>query len=690
MLTALNEAEPRVRAAAAKALGDFGLPRTGEDLELMLRGLGRACDDSDDSVAEAAIVAFSRFPFPFVRQRLEAVAKKGEPEGRRLIARQRIAEFASAEAKQRLLAWTDVLAGEASRLDRDLTSEDRFGRSPGDPLTQAARFVSKQPDRVSAMDAIPREPAYLPFFRLAMTDTKAEVRVAAISALAEGKIEGARAHLLGALDDPDVGARWTVAVAAADPSLARRAAVRLGSEPDAEVRARLAKALSTGGPEVVDGLFTWLPAAEGPFAEAALSVLAGRESAQIDEALVMIASRDSGSAGREARGRLSSVPDERAVPTLLGRLSRVSDAVVRRRLLELLERREGSAVDDGLLKEIEAGRADPPLVARVDRISDDVALPRLFTALSSPDPSVRVAALAALAKRRGESVADELGHAIQRDPASPMAFTSLLEQRPSDAKRALLALLTDPAQSARHERIMRRLPSQDDIAGPVATAVRGTPGLSPVALEVLAPLTSTSTVLAAYGTISQLAIAPFEQRVEAIKALAEKGDRAAIPHLEPSARDESTEVKLAARAALHDIDPARYPAWDPYGRVPLVIEGAALGASALLIAADVSNANLSPIFTGIAGAVLGGATPFLLTRKEDLSLGQAGFFGTSSLWGTALGWGFGGTVGFDDRATGGATLVGQALGAAAGGFFLRDSEWGLGELAFSNALSLEA
>ncbi|MBI4820321.1 MAG: hypothetical protein HY791_28910 [Deltaproteobacteria bacterium] len=690
MLASLAEAEPTVRAGAARALGDFGLPRTGEDLELILRGLGRTCDDPDDLVAEAAIVALSRFPFPFVRQRLEVIAKTSTSERRRVAARQRIAEFAGPEARQRLLAWTEVLAGEAGRLDREPSSDDRFGRSAADPLTNVSRFVSRHPDRARSLAKLPRTSAFLPFYSLGLGDAKSEVRVAAVTALTEADFDGARSHLLAALEDPDVNVRRAAAVAAADPALARSAAIRLGSEEDGEARARLVVALERGGPEVLEGVLLWLPAAEGPFAAAALRVLAGREEPAVDEAFVMIASRDAGRAGVEAAERLRSLPDERVVPALFARLSRVTEPIVRKRLISLFEGREGAVVEDGFLKEVEAGRADPPLIARVDRIPEGLALPRLFAALESADPSVRAAALAALASRRGPEVADALGRSARRDPAAAAPFASLLAQRPEDAKRALLALLVDPAQASRHERIMRRLPLDPEIAGLVAGAAGINPDLSPVALEVLAPLTATSTVLAAYGAISELAIAPVELRVAAINALADKGGREAIPRLEPSARDEVTEVKLAARAALHDIDPDRYPAWDPYGRVPLVLEGAALGASALLIAADVSNANLSPIFTGIAGAVLGGATPFLLTRKEDLSLGQAGFFGTAALWGTALGWGVGGAVGFDDRATGGATLVGQALGATAGAIFLRDSEWGLGELALSNALSLEA
>ncbi|CAN0592050.1 unnamed protein product, partial [Laminaria digitata] len=77
-------------------------------------------------------------------------------------------------------------------------------------------------------------------------------------------------------------------------------------------------------------------------------------------------------------------------------------------------------------------------------------------------------------------------------------------------------------------------------------------------------------------------------------------------------------VRYAARNALHRLEPTTYPSWDPYGRIPLIVEGAALGAGFMIMATEIADADLSKAFVGGAGAVLGGATPFLLTLNEDV------------------------------------------------------------------------
>ncbi|MBI2374300.1 MAG: hypothetical protein HYV07_09890 [Deltaproteobacteria bacterium] len=687
LLSAAQDTSPKLRKASALALGSLGVPRTGADLERVLRTLAKLIDDPYEEVSLAAMTAFARFPFPFVRSRLEAVLKDSDPD-RRALARALLDAPPGSELRERLLGYASVLMGDARRGDRPPKPEERHGRLPGDHLSQAAAFVARSVEARDAIVWLPRRERFAPFFESALRDADPALRRAAAAALVHPALAPRRAALSVAFRDPDAEVRKIAARIAAAPEIVRAATIQLGVESDPSVREALMASLVAGDGAVVEEVGRWIELAAEPSALAGLRALDGRSGPSVIEVWVRAATRRPGKATEEATKALAKIPDVELVPPVLARLG-AAEAEARPRLLALLDGRDVSLVEPGLFAELEAGRADGPVLDRLSKVADDRALPEIIRVLDAGDPRAREGALRAVGKRRSRELSDALGRLVERDPSASAAFERLMEQEAPDARGAVVRLLADPRMEPLRERLLRKLPVDAEVAGLVASAVVESPSLAPVALELLAPLSPSAEVLDAYAAVAGLVGAGDAHRIGAIEALRVKGSTAAISRLEPSARDESVDVKLAARAALHDIDPRRYPSWDPYGRIPLVLEGSVLGASALLIAADVSSASLSPVFTGVVGAVLGGATPYLLTRKENVSLGEAGFFGTAALWGTALGWGAGGSLELDDRGTGATTLVGQALGAVAGGFLLGGSEWGPEDAVLANVLALE-
>ena len=83
--------------------------------------------------------------------------------------------------------------------------------------------------------------------------------------------------------------------------------------------------------------------------------------------------------------------------------------------------------------------------------------------------------------------------------------------------------------------------------------------------------------------------------------------------------------------------------------------------------------------------VLGGATSFLLTLEEDVTLADSGYFGTIALWGTLGGWGAGKTLNLNDRGTRWLTLAGESVGLAVAGLTLPSSDWSAEDVLLANS-----
>ena len=170
----------------------------------------------------------------------------------------------------------------------------------------------------------------------------------------------------------------------------------------------------------------------------------------------------------------------------------------------------------------------------------------------------------------------------------------------------------------------------------------------------------------------------------------------------------NVEIRGAARQALHTIDPHRYAAWDQLGTAPLVIAAAGLGASMFYILTDLGGEQKQRVLLSTTGGLLGGGVAFGLTglTRRDVSLGDAGFFATTGVWGTLGGYSFGRLfLNNNDRAPLWSALVGETLGISAGAMALYASpgratstdvafinysaaSWGLGAMSLAYLLRL--
>jgi HEAT repeat protein len=687
----------RARAAAAIALGEIGVPQSSEDLTNVLAALIRATRDTDESVGEAAIAALARFPFPGVRGRLAAISQDSSlSERRRAAARRELLPGKSAEAKARLEAWLEVTRLESESGANSGAPEIRW-KIPAEHLVRFARDLldpdsKRHLDSVSSIFAWPKKNDTVPFLERALVEPDPLTRQKAVAALSAIEGEVAESALVRAVDDGDDRVRQA-AIAGLAAKKSPRAALGLSRRLGKEAQSSLLRAglAAQADPDLFSAL-EQLPADEAAIAEA-IPIVGARGGERGARLLVRwLDWTERVGTRNDIASQLANRSDDDLVPAVVAALAETEEGeAYRLRLLAPLKGRTDPRIAPALLEIVGSGRADRAVLDLLLEQPESSVRPGLIALLSKSDKRARALALEGVEHYRGPDVTNGLVELLEKHPDEDLAFEILVRQQDSDRLPPMIDLLTREGHGERRPVILRALASSRDprLARSAVKVTLDDPELAPLAIEVL----SHQDPPEATRGLSELASTDHladRQRAHAIRLLAEIAPEHAVEHIRPLANAEPIEVRMAARNTLHDLLPEIFPAWDPYGRAPLVIESAIFGSTMLLVAAQIAEARLSPAFTAGAGAVLGAATPWLLTRQQDVSLGDAGYFGTVALWGTLGGWGAGGALGLSERDTRWATIAGEALGLSVAALTLRDVEWGMGEVTLSNFTAIEA
>jgi HEAT repeat protein len=684
-----------VRAAAAMALGDLGVPRTSHDLTALSWSLDQAARDESATVAVAAIASLGRYPFPEVRRSLLELAG-GAPSPRTDAAKRALAMPLGGEARARLDAYLEVARREAGDPTQGRPADPivRFGAARGSKAWAGRALVAgEKTDELDAVSALGVDPIDGPSARLllhALRSKDGRVKVAALGGLARHDTPETTDALGRALEDRDAEVRRAAADGLSSRTSPRSTQIlaahmeREGTALAASIGAILAKR-PPGDVLPVFARWTRFP----PSAVAAAIEVAATSSSAASAVVLTRFMLESAEAAR-AKDVLDRWPiDVAGGPLLRALASSAPDGEDRRRLIEAVRGRSEDVVTEALLELVERGQGDAITIGAVLERSEDAVRPRLLSMLGHDDQAVRSLALAAIEPYRGEDVVDALVGLMFLDPGNGAALDRLALEEASLAP--MLRLLASQAHATHHGRILEHIAGVDDpaIAEPVTAAALANPILAAPAAGVLDRQTSPSAVPAIAALAAEETV---DHRVRA-RAAASLGRFPMVDVKEPLqrlAKDPSLDVRRAARNALHGLEPQTYPSWDPYGRIPLIVEGSLFGGVMMIIAADLAGAELSPFFSGGVGLVLGGATPFLLTLKEDVTLGDAGYFGTVGLYGTLLGWGLGNTIGLSDQHTRWLTIGGEVLGVGLGGLTMKWAEWGLDDFFLANVSIVEA
>lgn len=692
---------PTYRQAALGALGELGVPPDRRDLNTLLGALEDGTRDPNDEVQRAAVVALGRYPFPEAERRLLALAEGDGPPAVKAAAERALAERNPREAEQRLARHLALGIADAQRrrAKRQITEVERFG--PGaTPLALIAQaLLGPDPRRhAAAVDQLKGQPAKAarPLLGWALLHPDPAVRRRSASQLANLDQPWAPELLRRVLLDADVatqeaairtqgrapGAEATRALfSLLDTPLLPPAeaalAVALAAQPDPLVLAAIRARPLRPTPQAFGRLFTRVKASTSP----------GSGGVRVE---LLLAAPDRRRT-EEVLARLAPDPDPEVLPALLSRLSgSAPGSPERARLLAALGERGAPEIAPALIELILRGQGDEAVAEALRPRLGPNALAALLPALDSTEAPTRRAALLSVAHERGPLVAEAAGRALRRAPNDRLALDLLGRQELAVRLEVLLTLLADPALAPAYGPLFALLQGAVDprLGEVVVTATRRASALAPSAIELLAVQNEpgASAALAALARAPELAP---EHRSWAIRRLSTPSTADRIDLLLPLAADEDPEVKLTARRALHQLAPRLYPDWDPYGRAPLVLESAVLGATMMVVANEIAGADLSPAFTGSVGLLLGGATPFLLTLDEDVTLGEATYFGTYGLWGTLAGVGLGQRLFSRRQDQLFFTLGGEAAGVALGALTMRATGWGPSEAALANTTALE-
>lgn len=708
----LKAKEPEVRAAAAEALGQLGVPATTADLNLLLGALDAATKDPVDQVALAAVRASARYPFPSVRERLMALAQDlGAPPGVREAAQLGLASTAP-EARARLEAWLEMSGKEAQSMSLRAPRIDRLRTS--DPLLIAGHdLLDVAPGgRQRALELLvnlPEDPATSALLGFASRSEDPAVRRKTVVALHRHHSQAATKALLELAQDPEVSVRAPALTALEnrdDPGILPLLVRRLALEPKPELRQSLkGKLRGQPLPALVRALGAPAERVDDRYVRDALELIGSSTSAGARLAAHWLAAVRDEDLARQLEARIARedpelvagltrealfgvTPDGGPSSDPLGPVARA----VRPRFLALIQGRPGPATVSLVIAALARGDADPAFAPLLKRAAEeDAVAASIVPLLASKREEVRSITVAATERARGPGTAAACAAILAAEPENDAAFNLLLAQADDQRRGPLIELLGEPKAKARAPLILTALATTQDarLAASALALSRENPGLLPETMRLLENQTATVAVPLLDEIVHHRG-APEGLRAQAVLrlgALADPSD--AVARLRPVANDASVDVKIAARDTLHRIQPNLFPEWDPYGRYPLIAESAGFGAAMLLIASDIAEAKLSPAFTAGAGLVLGAATPFLLTRKEEVSLGDAAYFGTIAWWGTLGGWGLGGSAGVSDRGVRVATLLGEGLGLTLGAVTLASAEWGLRDAALANATAAE-
>lgn len=693
---------PTVRAAAVGALGELGVPHDPLDLTALLGALAAATEDPEAGVRAAAIDALGRYPFPEAERRLMALADgaAGPPEQTR--AARVLAERDPAEAKARLLAYLTLSerAAERRRQRRPITLAERYGVEPGPVLHHARLLLGPEPQpRARAIAALATQPVtkVRPFLVYGLRDPQVGVRRRAAERLAEAADPTSAAALRGSLGDVDQQVRRGALLAqgrSPGPEATRALLRRLSEEPSPALQAQLETALAAQPDALIVAALAGQPLPQPREAFRRLVRRVARVAGAIGGAELarLLVNASDETTRREVQDNLQVRPDEEVVPGLLSALQQCApNSWGRSAVLEALEGRSDPAIGPALTQLLVDGAGDDAVALALQARLDPATLAQLLPVTRAYAPEERGPALLAISAQRSAEVAAAAALALMVAPDDARAFGLLRAQEPTQRLEPVLSLLAEPSLGPRHPALLELLEGSVDprIGERGVEVVSAQPQLAPQVIELLLNQEEPGASLALSRLAKVATVAP-EHRAWAVRQIsgAHGIDREEL--LLPLAGADDPEVKLSARKALHQLAPETYPDWDPYGRAPLVLESAVLGGAMMILANEIAGADLSPAFTGGVGLLLGGATPFLLTLDEDVTLGEAAYFGTYGLWGTLAGVGVGQRI-FErrqDRLF--ATLGGEALGVAIGALSMRAAGWGPNEAALTNATALEA
>ncbi|MBK6687208.1 MAG: HEAT repeat domain-containing protein [Deltaproteobacteria bacterium] len=692
---------PTMREAAVLALGELGVPRDPRDLLALLSTLTTATDDPEPAVRAAAIRALGRYPFPDAERRLLALADDQRKQPEQTWAAKVLAERDPNEAKARLLAYLALSQREVERRKqgRAMDPAERYAAGPN-PILLFGRLLlapepAKHPEAIAALGTQPLEKVQA-FMGYGLRHPQANVRRRAAARLAQDGGDRAASSLRAVLNDVDLEVRRSALLAqgkSPGPEATRALLRRLGEEPSSSLQLVLATALAAQPDALIVAALAQTPLPTNPTAFRGLlrriAALSG-EPGGAELAKLLVAAPDHRTQ-TEVQANLQNRPDAEVVPGLLrALLESPTNSSARGSLLLALEHRSDPAIAPALTQLLVDGNGDDVVATALQPRLDPGALAQLLPVANAYSADERGPALLAIFEQRSPAVARAAAQALLLAPEDPRALGLLRRQRLEDRLDPVLELLGQAQTQPRHGQLLELLQGAvDPRIGELGVVVVATqPELAPQVIDLILNQEEPGASWALSRLARVPAIAP-EHRAWAVRQIsgARGIDREEL--LLPLAGADDPEVKLSARKALHLLAPEVYPDWDPYGRAPLVLESAALGGAMMILANEIAGADLSPVFTGGVGLLLGGATPFLLTLDEDVTLGEAAYFGTYGLWGTLAGVGLGQRF-FErrqDRLF--ATLGGEALGVAVGALSMRAAGWGPSDAVLANTTALE-
>ncbi len=703
----LEDPYPKVRVQAALALGALGVPNTSADLLVLTSALAQAARDRELEVATAAIGSLSRYPFPAVREKLQGLLRNRQVEAERKKAvLAALAANHGQEELRRLKAYLSVTRAEgaagaasAGLGPVQLSPKQRWQVEPEGLLARARALLDPSTARreqvCGALGEWPERTEREPFLQYALSMPAPKVRRAAVEGLQEHETKSAQSALLKALFDKDLEVRKRVVHALStrsDPKIARALVERLAKEENRALRGALAKAIRTQPEaEVLRSMEAWPRTIDASVRGRGIDIAASKTSTQSTELLVrfmMEAKRPR--THRKIRRLLRDRPSEQVIPPLLSALQGASNQA-RQRVLDALSKREDPRIADALIELMERGESDKRMKNMLSKYPEALVRPRVLALFKSDRERVRELALSASQSYQGEDVVRAAVGLLKERPDERRALSLLLRQERALSLEPLLSMLVRPEYSEHHRRILEGVVGNTApaVAEPATEAALAKPSLAPMALSNLEVQSATVSA----PLLARLAQAPGlaeKDRIRAIRKLSKLKGVDVVPPLKLLAEAEDVDIRIAARSGLHELDPTVYPSWDPYGRWPLVIGSAGAGAALLLALDSIADTDLSPWFVGGAGVVLGGVPTFLLTLGEDITLGDAGYFGTLTLWGTLGGWGVGAIAGLDSSQVGWGVVAGEVLGATMGALTMKTVEWGLDDAALANFAAIEA
>lgn len=676
-----KEGTSAVRHASVAALGALGVPARTKDLELIRSALVAALKQTADArLRGAAARALARYPFPDFRQPLVELLTSGDLAEERLAREVLEAAGDATEATTRLAAYLELTRREA-RGERPPASEPA--------LDAALRVASASFDRAD-LSPLLRDPSrgVRALLSFAQRRGPPRLRLQISEELHTRAVEEALPLLEAALADPAPEVRRAAVESSAkleDARVGLMLAAALATEEAPAVRHALRLRLLVRSADAVAlALERWPEPSAPESREVAVELLARSDSSTTTRALVRALAWP-GLAGDRALEALETRPGEPALEfTIEALATSAPHSDQRRRSLSLLSGSRAPPVTAALLAHLGSGSVDEATLSALLQAPEPLVRPTVLAHLGDADPGRRARALWLAASYRGPDVTEALRAHARHGPLSPEAHALLAAQGP-EAVPVWVELLEGETHARSHARVLVALRGAVDerIAPAVVTAVERDPTLYDLGLEIVRAQSARAAAAAALG-LARITVAPDASRAEATRALGSIDAPERTAHLLSLADDPAVEVKMAARNTLHRLDPTKYPEWDPYGRVPLVVAGAAFGASGLMLATEIAQADLSLLFTGTVGLVLGGATPFLLTMNEDVRLGDASYFTTTGLWGTLGGYGLGLALSLDRTDALWSALLGQALGVTAGALTLRLPEWSVGDALLGN------